>query len=532
MKKLTLQQQLRAMTAVSLFGMCVVIIFVLISLNQLRQEFHTYQTMQSMDSGLIDIKATALSVSRADPIMAETTPQLAQADAHIQALQQRIVTLSDNDALKSTLLALSKQWAAYAQGFKGAIEIATTSPADALQIPDAMYSMYLAPMVLELDRLVDANKIIEQVSEQKIDTLMRNILWVVLLPMVLLGMVITVSQSVFGQSLRKRLENIVSEIIHLHNGDLSRRLATHHNDEIGQLSQTINHFIARFESILQEVQTSADQTHKTAHGVSEMAHSVTVNAKHQSTKVAQVSNAIEGMGNTIKKIAVNAGDASGAANQTLTLVRTGSATGQSTILALGQIDLAVGSSVKTLSELGAAIQRISSVSKLIKGIAEQTNLLALNAAIEAARAGEQGRGFAVVADEVRKLAERTTDATADIAKIVQSIENETLEASTAMSLAKHEVAQGVVHGNSMGDLLRRIENSVLVVTEMMSQIAHATEDQSAAGEHIWRNIDSVATISAKTASDIEHARNEMLTLTHSSQALSETVGQFKLSRAM
>lgn len=530
LKSLSLQQQLRLMMGISVLGMITVIAFVMINLNLLRQEFHTYQTLQTTDKSLIEIEATALAVSRGDPILAETSTKLEQADAHVQELLQRVADSSAQPASRDTLANVTRQWTAYVQGFRNAIKIAATSPNDALQIPDVMYSMYLAPMVQALDTLAGANKSTEIVSEQRIESGMSRVLWIVLLPMLALGIITVVSETLFGRNLRLRLEHIAGEINHLHNGDLSRRLTTRNNDEISHLSNTINTFIARFEAILHEVNVSANQTHKTAHGVSEMAHSVTANAKEQSAKVFQVSGAIETMGNTIKNIATNAANASAAAKQTLTLVQSGGETGRSTILALRQIDQTVSSSVKTMSELNAAIQRIGSVSSMIKEIAEQTNLLALNAAIEAARAGEQGRGFAVVATEVRKLAERTTSATADITKIVQLIESETDEASRAMTLAKQEVAQGVLHGEGMGQLLREIEGSVLIVADMMRQIASSTEDQSAAGESISLNINSVATISANTATDIELARNEMLTLANTSRALYETIGQFKLAK--
>ena len=530
LKSLTLQQQLRLMMCISLLGMLTVIAFVMINLNQLRQEFGIYRSMQTMDKSLIEVKATALAISRSDPILVETSAQLEQADAHILELLKRVSDSSDLPALHDPLKKMSAQWSAYAQGFQGAVKIAATSPADALQIPDSLYGMYLVPMVQELDKLVDANKDIELASEHRIDSVMSRVLWIVLLPMMALGIITVVTETLFGRNLRKRLEYIVGEINHLHNGDLSRRLTAHNNDEISHLSGTINNFIARFEAILHEVHVSANQTHKTAHGVSQMAHSVTANAKEQSAKVFQVSGAIEGMGNTIRTIAASAAQASAAARQTLALVQSGSETGRSTIFALSQIDHTVGSSVKTMNELNIAIQRIGSVSSMIKEIAEQTNLLALNAAIEAARAGEQGRGFAVVASEVRKLAERTTSATADITRIVQLIESETDEATRAMTLAKQEVAQGVLHGEGMGQLLRQIESSVLIVTEMMRQIASSTEDQSAAGDDIWLNINSVATISANTATDIEQAGNEMQTLANSSRALFETIGQFKLAR--
>ena len=530
-RSITLQKQLRLMTGISLIGMLIVVVFVMLSLNQLRQEFGNNQAMQTTDKSLIEIKATALAISRADPVMLETPEQLAQADAQIQQLLQRIAAVSTDAPLQALLADMGKKWSEYLKGFQGAVKIAKESPPDALMIPDAMYGMYLAPMIKDLDSVVTQNKVAELDSGQKINAVMSEILWIVLLPMILLGIITTVTQSLFGHHLNKRLDGIVSEIGHLHNGDLTRQLTTNSDDEIGQLAKTINGFIARFDAILCDVHSSANHTHKTATEVSQMAHSVTSNAQEQSAKVHEVSGAIESMGQTIKKIAENATNASDAAKQTLTLVKSGSETGQSTIRSLSQIDQTVSSSVDTMTELNSAIQRIGSVSSLIKDIADQTNLLALNAAIEAARAGEQGRGFAVVADEVRKLAERTANATSDIGKIVQIIEDQTDHATKGMTLAKREVAQGVAYGEDMGKLLRQIENSVHFVTDMMEQIAGATEVQSATGERIWRNIDSVATISANTAANIEKARNEMKSLANSSKTLYEAVGQFKLASA-
>jgi len=531
LKKLSLQHQLRLMTGLSLLGMLAVIVFVMLNLNQLRQEFRGYQSLQTTSKSLIEIKATALAVSRADPVMVESEAQLKQSDADIAASLQRITEATADADMQKQLQEISENWAAYTKGFRSAIKIAATSPEDALVIPDAIYGMYLEPVVQSLDGMVLANKELEAASALSIRSGMNDLLWIVLAPMLLLGLLTLVSQTLFGQHLRKRLDAFISEITHLHHGDLSRRLPVYNNDEISHLATTINNFIARFQDILHEVHTSADQTQRTAHGVSQMAHSVTANAKEQSAKASQVSDAIEGMGNTIKTIASNAGNAAAASSKTLDLVRAGSDTGRATIVALNQIDQTVASSVQTMQALHQSIKQIGSVSTLIKDIADQTNLLALNAAIEAARAGEQGRGFAVVADEVRKLAERTANATTDINKIVQLIENETDGASKAMALAKQEVAQGVLHGEGMGQVLLEIENSVHVVAEMMRQIASATEDQSAVGEHIWRNIDSVATISADTAVSFEQARNEMLTLANSSKVLFDTVGQFKLAKA-
>ena len=528
---MTLQKQLRLMTLVTVAGLLIVIIFAVVSLNKLRHEFDIYQAGQSRDKSLIEIKATALSMARADPILPDTKIKLGNNDAHIQDMQKLIVSLSADNETREKVALIIKSWDNYVRGFYGAIKIASDSPMDALSIPDALYQSEMEPMVTALDALVAGNKAAEIQSQQRIRSNVNQVLWVVLVPLVLAGIVVTVFQILFNRGLQRRVKDIVQVVDHLHQGDLTRRLPAANNDEIGKMAKTINGFIARFEGILRDVHISAGQTRKTAHGISDMTTTVTSNAKSQSDKVFQVSNAVEQMGNTIREIAGNATSASTAANETLELVKTGSETGQKTISALGRIDETVTSSANTIGDLTASIQRIAAVSNMIKEIAEQTNLLALNAAIEAARAGEQGRGFAVVADEVRKLSERTSASTADIAKIVQIIQAGTLHATEAMTLAKEEVNQGVRHGEKMGQVLAEINKSVHVVTETMRQIALSTKEQSAVGTQVAANIEAVANISASTANDIELARNAMMDLASTSKTLHDAVGQFNLTVA-
>jgi methyl-accepting chemotaxis protein len=528
---MTLQNQLRLMTMATIVGLMIVIIVVTVNLSKLQRNFAIYQSRQSIDKSLIEIKATALFIARADPILSDTRERLQKTDTHIQELHQLIASLSADEVELKKISMLISAWDAYAKGFYGAIKIAADSPADALQIPDALFKSTLEPMVQDLDVLVTDNSSEEIIFGKKIKADMAQVLWIVLLPLIMAGIVVTLFQLFFNRRLQKSLVDISAVVDHLHRGDLSRRLPAANNDEISQMAKTINRFIARFEGILRDVHVSADQTKNTAHGISAMTTTVTSNAKAQSDKVFKVSSAVDEMGNTIREIAGNAATAAAASNEALELVKTGSETGRNTISALSRIHETVSSSAVTISELNMSILRIGAVSNMIKEIAEQTNLLALNAAIEAARAGEQGRGFAVVASEVRKLAERTATSTADITNIVKIIQAGTIQATEAMAQASSEVSQGVRHGEKMGQVLEQIDRSVFLVTEIMQQIAMATEEQSAVGTEIAVNIDTVATITAATANDIERARNAMMELVQTSRTLHEAVGQFNLSGA-
>jgi methyl-accepting chemotaxis protein len=524
----TLQRKLRLINAIALCGTLITIAFTLLNLGQLIREFNDYHSRQICDKALIDIKASALAVSRADPILGESRQLLAQTDARIRALQQTVLD-QQGEAGQEAMTSIGQRWAQYMTGFGNAIKIAETSPNDALMMPGELYTAHLEPMVQTIDTLVEANRNADTASRQIIEHDFNTILWVVLLPQILSGISVTILLTLFSRSMQRRLRAIGQEIDHLRQGDLSRRLPVQSNDEIGQLIQTINHFIERFQRILSDVHASAGHTQRTAGGVAEMTHAFTNNAQTQSAQAQHASRAMDDLGQTVREIAGNAGQASEAAHDTLLLVKTGNETGRKAIAALEKINEAVDSSSATLSELHQAMQRIGTVSNVIRDIAEQTNLLALNAAIEAARAGEHGRGFAVVADEVRKLSIRTADSTADIAKIVLSIQRSTSNTVKSLQQAKHEVEQGVGLGRDMGELLHSIDESVQVVTEMMKQIAEATKAQSAAGDAISDNINTVAAISSANASDIEEARNAMVSLADISEKLYAAVGQFKLT---
>ncbi len=527
---MTLQQQLRLITAMTVIGMSIVAVSTALNLRRLRSEFSTYQTKQQMDQDLFEIKASALTISRANPIFPDTLIKLKKTDAHIRAMGKELIGQMPGDGKeKKQISYIIGAWGRYSKEFYGAIKIAADSPTDALQIPDAAYAMYLVPMAAALDKLVTMNKRVAVAAQQRITNSVERVLWVVLIPLVAVGILVAVFQALFNRSLKKRVGEITTVVGHLENGNLARRLPAPNNDEISQMAKSINAFVARFETILREVRQSTHTTKEAAQDVSQMTNAVNISAQAQAERVSHVNGAIEEMNQTILESAANVSNAAAAANKARALVRTGSDTGQQAIAAFHQIDNAVKSSVKTIDELSLSIQRIAKVSGIIQDIAEQTNLLALNAAIEAARAGEQGRGFAVVADEVRKLSERTAASTSDISKIVDLVQNSATQASAAMHQAQGEVEHGVSQGETMGQVLVEIDEAAHVSDSMMKQIASASEELTAVGSNIAETVDEVAEISASTAKDLGSTREAMVELENTSDALHQLIAQFTLS---
>lgn len=526
---MSLQAQLRLIAAITALSMLGVIVFSIIQLGTLRSEFSQYQSRQTFAGNLAQIKSIALSVSRSDPILAETEARLAAADNSIQSLHQGAVAVAPPGIDSEQLKQIAAAWNDYAKGFNGAIKIASTSPDDALQIPDVLYQMKLEPMIANIDQLVALNRDGETLARENISSAVGNILWIIVLPLVAAALIVVAFQAVFNGRLKKRIAGIIDVISHLSAGDLSHRLPQGPADEIGVMVGTINEFIGRIESVLHDVNSSADQSKTTAHKVNAMTQSVSSNAQAQSEKILTVMSAIEKMGHTITEIAGNATHAAGTAKTTGAKINEVSIVGQETSAILQQMDVTVESSSQTMRQFDLTLQRIGSISNIIRGIAEQTNLLALNAAIEAARAGDQGRGFAVVADEVRLLSERTSASARDISGLLNKVQGSAREAISAMDATRSSVRTGVEHGERISNVLAEVDASIQIVADMMQQIAQATETQSQEGQQIASHIADVTHITTSTTREIETTRNEMAVLAQTSEVLQRMVSQFRLS---
>ena len=313
-------------------------------------------------------------------------------------------------------------------------------------------------------------------------------------------------------------------------GDLSvADIKVRSNDEIGELTESVNAMKANLSDLIGKVTKMAEHMASAMTELAASANQMATGAEEQSSQTAQVATSVEQMSATIIEVAKNSQNASALALNTKETADDGGHVVRDAIEGMRRVAVTVTESAKTVEKLGASSDKIGEIVSVINDIADQTNLLALNAAIEAARAGEQGRGFAVVADEVRKLAEKTSGATKEIAGMIGSIQTETSGAMASMHTGTKQVEEGVELANKAGESLGAIVSSVENVTSIIRQIATAAEEQSSAAEEISSNVAAIASVAEQTAQGALQSKVAAEDLNKVSEDLKSTVGSFKVA---
>jgi len=249
----------------------------------------------------------------------------------------------------------------------------------------------------------------------------------------------------------------------------------------------------------------------------------------QSQQTIEVSGAVDDMTKTILKTTKNSASAAEAAKNSGIIAKEGGKVVNETIQGMNRVAEVVKKSAETVHALGKNSEQIGEIIQVIEDIADQTNLLALNAAIEAARAGEQGRGFAVVADEVRKLAERTTKATKEITAMINQIQKDTEGAVKSMNEGTVEVEKGKELANRAGRSLDQIIKETEDVLDKSAQVAAASEEQGATAEQIGKNIEAINTVANESATGIQHIAGAAEKLNKLTSNLESLISMFKLS---
>jgi len=324
------------------------------------------------------------------------------------------------------------------------------------------------------------------------------------------------------------LSIVMKKITELSKGDFTTKIDTSGGDELGQLSRNLSHMQSEIVEVLTQVKDTSQNLQSASHSINQTASNITQHTGATEQYTDQVSNAIAEMSDTVQDVAANAAGAADAAQQADNNAQQGLKVMDETINSINALSEEVDRVAGAMNQLEQDTASVGAVLDVIKGIAEQTNLLALNAAIEAARAGEQGRGFAVVADEVRALAQRTQESTAEIQQIIETVQNGAAEAVKAMASSQEQTRNTVALATNAGGSIQEITGSVSSIRDMNTQIATAAEQQSFAADEIKKNVESMAGLARDAHSSAQESTAVANRLDGASNDLIHLVERFKI----
>jgi len=317
------------------------------------------------------------------------------------------------------------------------------------------------------------------------------------------------------------IRHLIGHVDQLSQGRFGQRVESTRQDELGLLARAANTLRDFLASTSERLHHSTQNLDSASSELNAIASRMTEGVSEQFERTDQVATAMHEMSATAQEVARHAADAAHAANDADDSARQGSTVMQSTIATITDIRGEIANTAEVIRRLESDSGRIGKVLEVIRGIAEQTNLLALNAAIEAARAGEQGRGFAVVADEVRHLAQRTAESTAEINQIIDTVQTGALNAVRAIESGQQRSEQGVTQVTEAGAMLQRITEAVEAIRDMNQQIATAAEEQTSVAEDISRNLTELTAIASANQDNVERTQKASRNLHDMSGQLGE-----------
>ena len=409
----------------------------------------------------------------------------------------------------------------YWQQYKKALQsFADTKDPDALKEINALSQSVLAEMNKGVGMMA-------QEAESSVRTMQ-----VVAFSMTLSILVLVVLGRIFGATwLMRKIEELKKHFVQVSQGDFSKQLAVDNKEhEIGQIFFEYNNMLTSISQLVGKVIEVANKVSNDTETITDELTRANKDILTQHSHIDQVATAMNEMAATVQEVARNTVQAADAAGDSNTVAEKGKRTVAQTMDSINSLAEQIQQTEQAMLQLDEESQEVGRVLEVITNIAEQTNLLALNAAIEAARAGEQGRGFAVVADEVRSLAQRTQDSISEIQHIIERLQRQTGTSVATMEKSKAQSNDSVTQIAEAGSALERVVQSAATIKNMTTEIAAAAEEQSSAAEEVDRMIHSIATMADNTAAAAQRMVNSIQTINDEMHDLSGLVARFKLSQ--
>lgn len=368
---------------------------------------------------------------------------------------------------------------------------------------------------------VDKDKSFAMLSEFRTSAVIATVIAVVII-IALLGMLIRVLLQPLLLMTRAMQDIADGE------GDLTRRLTIQNHDEFGTLGDAFNRFVERIHTSIREVSSATEQVNEVALRVVSASNSSMVNSDEQANRTNSVAAAINELGAAAQEIARNAAQASHQASDARHLAEDGQQVVERNIKAMNQLSAMISASSSNIEALNSKTVNIGQILEVITSISQQTNLLALNAAIEAARAGEAGRGFAVVADEVRNLAHRTQESAQQVQKMIEELQVGARDSVSTMGESQRHSLESVDIANLAGERLNSVTQRIGEIDGMNQSVATATEEQTSVVESINMDITEINTLNQEGVENLQSTLRACSDLEQQAARLKQLVGSFRI----
>ncbi|MGI2185983.1 methyl-accepting chemotaxis protein [Shewanella oncorhynchi] len=355
-------------------------------------------------------------------------------------------------------------------------------------------------------------------------------LWLTLSIGIALLIVMLIVTIAIARAISSSARNVAQSLSELADGkgDLSHQLKVSGSDELGQVSSNFNRFLRLLGDSIQRVVNVTDPLLDSSRSLKQRMEDATHATQRQSHDASAVQVSMEDMRHSVIEISQNARQAASAAQVAEKEAMQGMAVVQRTIDISQQLNTGIQAASNSINELARDTENVTSILNVITSIAEQTNLLALNAAIEAARAGEQGRGFAVVADEVRALASKTADATTEIRHVLQNLKTAAISSVNTMNVAMSKSSENETNAQNTGSALKSIQQQIVSINSMNTHIASATEEQASVASQVVDNVVNMNASFEQTLQILSQVRNVSEGLVDFADELKNATSQFKL----
>ncbi|HHC5061258.1 TPA: methyl-accepting chemotaxis protein [Aeromonas veronii] len=374
--------------------------------------------------------------------------------------------------------------------------------------------------------LAGADQLERQLSDMNQAAMTQQLVGAFIVLVLALATMLVIARSITGPI--RQMVSLVDDIAD-GEGDLTKRLATRSVDELGDLAKGINRFIDKLQGLLGDVLKTASEVNRYAGDTDRIAGQTDNNLQHHQAEMEQMLTAVQEMSYVSQEVATHANNTADSAKQAQGAADQGKERFQQVIQSMHKVAAEAGKGAEVVEGLAHDSAQITSILTVIQGIADQTNLLALNAAIEAARAGEQGRGFAVVADEVRKLAGNTQQAVQNTQELIEKIRLSSTNAVNAITQSQQLTHQAVGEADLAEEALGSIYQAISTINDMTYQIASAAEEQSSVSETVSGNLSKTNALANDIAQDATETAKASQALRQAADKLQQLLGQFRLS---